>query len=134
MDDLEDRGDAHLRLLKGKSIKALEDRFNLALSEKLFRIFFCHIQYKSWALIGKQSLTQFSLVDSFGREGKHGQQFDHYIDNCLCHRGSGQHLRINLESACEVFDAFKDVDEGIVAFPHVLGRLVMTLLEASWRG
>jgi hypothetical protein len=131
MDDLEDLGDGHLRLLKGKSIKALEDRFNFILPEKLFRIFFCHIQYKLWAFIGEQSLTQISLVDSFGREGKHSQQFYHYIDNRLRHRRSGQHLRMNLESACEVFDAFKDVDEGIVAFPHVLGRLVVVLLRAS---
>ena len=32
-------------------------------------------------------------------------------------------LSINLEPTRKVFDAFEDVDKGVVAFPHVLGRL-----------
>jgi hypothetical protein len=32
-------------------------------------------------------------------------------------------LRVNLESTCEVFDAFEDIDKGIIAFPHGFGRL-----------
>jgi len=29
---------------------------------------------------------------------------------CLCHRGSGQYLQVNLKSSCKGFDAFKDID------------------------
>ena len=32
-------------------------------------------------------------------------------------------LCIDLESTREVFDAFEDIDKGIIAFPHVFGRL-----------
>jgi hypothetical protein len=32
-------------------------------------------------------------------------------------------IRINLEPTQKVFNALEDVDKGIVAFPHVLGRL-----------
>ena len=32
-------------------------------------------------------------------------------------------MSINLEPAQKVFDAFEDINKGIVTFPHVLGRL-----------
>lgn len=33
-------------------------------------------------------------------------------------------LRINFESTQEIPDALEDVDKVVIAFPHVLGRLV----------
>jgi len=68
-------------------------------------------------------LTQSSLVDLFCRQTKHGQQFDHDFDHHLCHCGCGLDVRIDLESTREVFNAFEDIDKGVVAFSHVFGRL-----------
>ena len=68
-------------------------------------------------------LTQPSLVNLFRREGKHSQQLDKYFNYRLRHRRSGLDRRINLKSTQEVFYAFEDVGQGIVACGHVLGRL-----------
>jgi hypothetical protein len=67
--------------------------------------------------------TQPSLLDLFRRESEHGQQFDHNFDHRFNHGGCGSDLRINLEPTREIFDTFKDIEKGIVAFPHVFGRL-----------
>jgi hypothetical protein len=40
-------------------------------------------------------------------------------------------LSINLEPAQKVFDAFEDINKGIIAFPHVLGRLADADIIAS---
>jgi hypothetical protein len=78
-----------------------------------------------------RGLTQSSLVHFFGCESKHRQQFDYDFYDRLGHCGSRLDLRINFKPACEVFDAFEDVDKGIVALPHVLGRLVERLLRTN---
>ena len=70
-------------------------------------------------------LTQPSLVDLFRRQSEHTQQFYHYFNYHLCHRGCGLDLSINYEPTEEVLDAFEDVYEGIVARPHILGRLAV---------
>jgi hypothetical protein len=75
--------------------------------------------------------TQPALVDLFRCEGKHAQHFDHYLNYRFCHRRKGLDLRIDLESSCEILDAFKDVDEGIITFPRVLGRLTQVDIITS---
>jgi hypothetical protein len=67
--------------------------------------------------------TQPSLVDMFRRESEHGQYFDQYFNYHLCHGRCGLDFSINLEPAQKVLDAFEDINKGIVACPHVLGRL-----------
>jgi len=67
--------------------------------------------------------TQHSLLDLFRRESEHGQQFNHNFDHRFNHSGCGSDLRINLEPIGEIFDTFEDIEKGIVAFPHVFGRL-----------
>jgi len=54
------------------------------------------------------------------------QQFDHNFNQCLRHRGFELvclDFRIDLDPFQEAFDAFEDVNKGIVAFAHVLGCL-----------
>ena len=82
-------------------------------------------------MIREEGLTQSSLVHFFGCESKHRQQFDHYFHDCLCHCGSRLDVRINFKPARKVFDAFEDLDKGIVALPHVLGSLVERLFLTS---
>jgi hypothetical protein len=74
---------------------------------------------------GSDRLTQAPLVNLFGRESKYSQHFNYYFNYRVCHRESGfdLHIRINLETSCEVLDTLENIDEGIVACPHVLGRL-----------
>jgi len=67
--------------------------------------------------------TQPSLLDFFCRQSEHRQQFDHNFDDRFNHGGCGSDLRINLQPTCEIFDTFKDIKKGIVAFPDVFGRL-----------
>jgi len=67
--------------------------------------------------------TQPSLLDLFRRESEHGQQFDNNFDHRFNHSGCGLDLRINLEPIGEIFDTFEDIEKGIVAFPHIFGRL-----------
>jgi hypothetical protein len=64
---------------------------------------------------GAGRLTQAPLVDLFRRESKHSQHFDEYFNYRLCHGGSGLDFRVDHEAPCEVLDAFKDVDKGIIA-------------------
>jgi hypothetical protein len=68
-------------------------------------------------------LTQLPLAHFSGRENDDRKHFGHYFNDGLRQRGSWLDLRINLESAGEVFDAFKEIDKAIVAVSHVLGRL-----------
>jgi len=83
-------------------------------------------------------LTESSLVDLICRQSKHGQHFDHDFDYHLSHRRCGSSLRVDLESACEVFNALENVDKGIVAFSHVFGRLadadIISYEPAGWGG
>jgi len=67
--------------------------------------------------------TQPSLLDLFCRQSKHRQQFDHNFDHRFNHGGCESDLRINLQPVGEIFDTFEDIKKGIVAFPHVFGRL-----------
>jgi hypothetical protein len=60
----------------------------------------------------------------FSRESEDRQDFDHNLDQYFCHCGSRRNLSINHQTSKEILDAFKDVDEGVVACPHILGRLV----------
>ena len=71
----------------------------------------------------KETPTEPSLVDLFSGKGEHGQQLDHDFDERLRHGRRRRDLGIDLETPQEILDALKDVDEGIVAFPHILGRL-----------
>jgi hypothetical protein len=41
-------------------------------------------------------------------------------------------LRINLEPTREIFDTFKDIEKGIVAFPHIFGRLADACIVMGW--
>jgi hypothetical protein len=75
-------------------------------------------------IYGKDRLTEPSLIDLSGREGEDRQQFDHDLDYYFRHRGRRRNLGINHEASEEILDAFKDVDEGVIARPHILGRLV----------
>ena len=79
-------------------------------------------------MMGAIRRTQSSLFHLFRRKCQYTQQFDQYFNHCLNQCRSGLDLRIDLESPQEVFDALEDVNEGIVAFPHVFGRLADTFI------
>jgi hypothetical protein len=60
----------------------------------------------------------------FSREGEDRQDLDHDLGQYFGHCGCRRNLGVNHETSEEILDAFKDVDEGVVACPHILGRLV----------
>ena len=78
--------------------------------------------------------TQPSLVDLLRRESEHGQQFDRNLNHRFNHGGCEFDLRINLETTCEVFDTFEDIDKGIIASPHVFGGLADAYIIIGWTG
>jgi hypothetical protein len=73
------------------------------------------------------------LVYLFGCKSEYTQQFDHYFDHRFGHRRSGWDFRINLESSQEVFDAFEDVDKGIVTLLYILGGLPDEDTVIGWK-
>ena len=74
-------------------------------------------------IVRKDRRTKSPPVDLFGREREHREQFNHYLDHHLNHSESKRNIGINRESSEEIFDAFKDIDDGFVTFPHVFGLL-----------
>jgi hypothetical protein len=74
------------------------------------------------------------LFHLFCRKGKNIDYFGHYLDDHLCNCGSGRNLIVNAESPKEVFDAFKDIDKGVVTFPDILGRLAVLKVKKEWAG
>jgi hypothetical protein len=82
--------------------------------------------------ISEERLTQFSLADLFSRESENRYQFGHDFDDHFGHRGSGLlDLRINHEPPNKAFDAFKDLDKGVIAFPNGLRRLVIPVIRRA---
>ena len=82
-------------------------------------------------------LTQLSLVNLFGRESKHRQQFDHYVNYRLSHSGCGLDLGIGLESTSEVSRHSKMSTRHRSLSSHTWpsGRCIQHYdLRASWEG
>ena len=80
----------------------------------------------------KDRLTESSLFYLFGHESKDKYQFSHYFDDHFGHRKSRPlDLCINHDVSEETLNAFKDFHEGVVAFPHRLGRLVILECQMS---
>lgn len=77
--------------------------------------------------MGEERLTQSSFTDLFSCKSENRNQFNHYADDHFGHRGRRLlDLGINHESSNKAFDAFKDLNEGIVACFHGLERLVIS--------
>jgi len=77
-------------------------------------------------LIGEERLTQSSFADLFSCKSENRNQFNHYSDDHFGHRGGRLlDLGINHESSNKAFDAFKDLNEGIIACFHGCERLVI---------
>ena len=62
-----------------------------------------------------RALTEPALLDLLGRQGKHRKYFEHYLQDDVRHYGSERDHRIDLQTAEEVRQALKEVEEGVVA-------------------
>jgi hypothetical protein len=57
-----------------------------------------------------RALTEPPLFDLFGREGKHREQFNHYLDDDICHHWGGRDRRIDLETFEEICQALEEIE------------------------
>jgi hypothetical protein len=55
------------------------------------------------------ALTEPPLFYLFGRQGKHREQFNHYLNDYIRHYRSGWHRRIDLETLEEIPQALEKV-------------------------
>ena len=67
--------------------------------------------------------TEPPLFDLFGREGKHREQFHHYLDDDISHHRSGRDCRINLETLKEIAQAVKKIEQCVVTRCNPSGSL-----------
>jgi hypothetical protein len=68
-------------------------------------------------------LTESAFFNLLGSEGKHGEQFDHYLYDYINHRGCQRDIGIDPKAFEEVSDAFKQVNKGVVARADTVGCL-----------
>jgi hypothetical protein len=80
---------------------------------------------------GKHRLTETPLIYLLGGEREDRQKLDHDLGKYFSDRGSEGKLGVNLETPQEVFDAFKNIDEGFVACPNIFGRLGIRTNESQ---
>jgi hypothetical protein len=67
--------------------------------------------------------TEPPLSNLFGREGKYREQFNHYLDDDICHYRSGWHCRIDLETLEEIAQALEKIEQRIVTGCDPTGSL-----------
>jgi hypothetical protein len=67
--------------------------------------------------------TEPPLFDLFGREGKHRQQLNHYLDDDICHYRSGGDCRIDLETLEEIAQALEKIEQRVVTRRNPTGSL-----------
>ena len=67
--------------------------------------------------------TEPPLFNLFGREGKYREQFNHYLDDDICHYLSGRDCRIDLETLEEIAQALEKVEQRIVTRRNPTGSL-----------
>ena len=60
-------------------------------------------------------LTESPLPDLICRQGKHREQFDHYLDDDIGHYRSGRDCRIDLQALEEIAQALEQIEKGLVA-------------------
>ena len=58
----------------------------------------------------RRAPTEPPLFNLFGREGKHRQQFNHYLYDDICHYRSDRDCRIDLETLEEIGQAVKKIE------------------------
>ena len=111
MNDTQCLRSGHPRLVLSQSIQSLENCLNLALPQQLLRKLLCsRLRYiDSRTTYRCSALTEPPLFYLFGREGKHREQFNRYLDDYVCHYLSGRHRRIDLETFQEIRQALKKV-------------------------
>jgi hypothetical protein len=63
------------------------------------------------------------LFNLFRRQGKHREQFDHYLSDHVFHRGGAWYLGVYLEPFKKALDTFKEIHESVVARADIFGRL-----------
>ena len=85
----------------------------------------------------KRSLTEATLFNLFRCQGKYREQFDHYLNDHIFHRGSAWYLGVYLEPFKKTLDAFKEIHESVVARADILGRLgiktSVRIMNKEWR-
>src|SRR6266576_454530 len=87
-------------------------------------------QGKPWVVVSRDIHTKLPLVNMFSCKGEDREQVEHYLDYRFNHRGSEQ-LDITPQSSEDVLDAFKDVDQGVIKFPLMHGRLAILNVTRS---
>ena len=60
-------------------------------------------------------LTEPPLTNLLRRQGKHRQQFNHYLDYDISQHRSGRDHRIDLETLEEIAQTLEEIQEGIIA-------------------
>jgi hypothetical protein len=60
-------------------------------------------------------LTEPPLLNLICRQGKHREQFDHYLDDNIGHYRGGRNRRIDLQALEEIPQAFEQIEKGVIA-------------------
>jgi len=112
--------------IRASSCVSLSSRFSASSRSVLPKSFFayfsehgsvdCHISVNVW-------LTRSTFLDLLSRNPKNRQHFHQYLNDDICHFRGRRHLDVNLETSKKCFDAFKDVNEGVLARSDIPNRL-----------
>ena len=57
----------------------------------------------------ESALTESLLSNLLGRQGKHREQFDHYLHNNIGHNRSEIHLRVNVQTLDETPQVLEEI-------------------------
>jgi hypothetical protein len=60
-------------------------------------------------------LTEPPLLDLICRQGKHREQFNHYLDDNIGHYLSGWDRRVDLQALEEIAQTLEQIEKGVVA-------------------
>jgi hypothetical protein len=85
-------------LVLGESVKPLENRLGILLSEQFLDKFLCPIVSGNIQYDREYRLTWFSLPNLLGRNGERREQLYQYLDKDFSHSDSGSDLGIDVEA------------------------------------
>ena len=79
----------------------------------------------------ESALTEPTLFDLFGRQGKHRKKLDHYFDNDLNQHRSGRNHRIDFQTLEEIPQALEQFEKRIVARCNPTGSLAYSFITGE---
>ena len=113
----------HPNFILCQFIQSFERVLDLRLSQQLLQILFWSTISETETKNTNEKFTCSSMLYLLRRDSENIQYFHHYLHNDICHCLVWFDLRIRLQTFEKVFNAFENVNQGVLRRVDILDRL-----------